>query len=622
MSRIYPILAALSLVIVAGCTKEPNPGDPSGNNGAKKEVAVARLSPLPADSGNTTSIAIASDNSFIALMDGRLVAIDAAGAVRTINGDATHLEVAISPSGDIYAVTATELRRYDATTGSMVSSPIPENGPLATNGRVEGAEIRFSPAGEPFVTLISNYPHTYTYFSTDRGGTWRPLPFPSGRSSLAFSGDVIFTRSGDLLAGDYQGLYRSTDRGASWTLLTAQMPNFAIKLLATSNGDIYRYIPGGGNLSVSHNGGSTFTDITPVNRPPFFTALQEGPDGALYALANSSSTGTLTIDRPMHLIRSTDGGANWKHIIYSQAYDFAMRGQTIAIAAAGTSFSFNRGPGGIQLSRDLGATWTTVGLGEAGTIQDFGFDDAGNLMLLADHALYRRTASGWTTLGSQPGSFLRFASGHGRMLVAGTTSFYLTTDNGATWSEGSYPDYLPAGNGSIEVSDVIALRSGEFLVSITTYRLDLSTHTNGQLYRIGADGVAHKLGGPGQTLERLIEDPDGVVHGTGQTLDPITVTFSTQGYRSSDGGNSWTDETTPSPAQAYNSARRFFRFGGGNGATFSLGSIGSSETTPLTLTGFDALPQSITQVMFGPDDRLYLLTSGGAGLFVSSAAVK
>jgi len=572
---------------------------------------MAQLTDLPLVGGNATGVAVTSNNTVIAAIDGKLYSIAASGgAPQLIDGDAAYSAVAVAPSGEVYAVTATEIYTFNLATGAKKVAPIDPSGPLSVNGRVEDVEFRFSPSGIPFIVLTSNYPRSYVYYSMDTGTTWTQLKTHNGLS-MRYSGDVAFSPSGELFVGDYEGLYTSTDMGETWTLATSTMPNGQIKLLYTSAGDIYRYIPGGGSLGVSHDEGRTFTEITQLNRPPFFIDMQQGSDGALYTLANSSSVGAVPVSRPMSFMRSTDGGTTWTQLLLGQAHEFAMRGSTIAMGLVALESVSQQEMGGVCFSRNSGATWEQSGSRTVGSIQDFGFDKEGHLVLMAEKEIFRQAGSRWEVLGSQL-TFNRFTTApSGAMLVAHPTVVYYSSDDGATWTESPITDYLYPGIGTMMAPVALGRRNGEFIISVTTYRNDLSVHTNGALFRIGNDGVPVRISGAAGNFVSMVEDANGTLYAT-------TVNFA-DALVSTDGGDSWQKQATPIRAMAFNSINKAFWYSGTTG--YSYGTAGDEHPTELKMTGFTEPANYISSAKFGPDDKLYLLTID-QGLYISKSALK
>jgi photosystem II stability/assembly factor-like uncharacterized protein len=615
MQRFY-ILLVFGLVLAA-CDKGATGPDDSNGTGSNT-IAMTALQDLPMIGGNVTGIAIAGDNTIIAAVDGKIYKMSAAGgALQLINGDPVHTAIGLAPTGELYTVAGTDFRTYDPGTGTFKSAPIDPAGPFAQSRRIEQADFFFSPAGEPYVRLINNTPQTFIYHTTDKGATWINQKLPP---AFVYNGGFAFAPNGDMLMSSIYGFYRSTDGGATWSTSPAPSSNYGGEMLAAANGDIYHYAIGAGGLKVSHNGGASFTDLYLVNHPPYFTLLRQGSDGALYALGARAAVGSDPYNRPTSLLRSTDGGATWTNVLYAQGRTFAMRGTTIAVGISGLSATQGGTGGGIYLSSNGGATFSSYGLRPLQTFSDVGFDRSGNMMTLADGGLYRKTATGWQLLGAQPGLFARFATTpKGEMLIANTASVLYSSDDGVTWSENPITDYQSGSPGTVAVTSLIGRRNGGFLLSITTYK-DETGYFNGQIFTVGSDGKPTKIQGVTQSFASIVEDHNGTLYGGTMTLSQISYTFQGQGYVSSDGGVTWTEmEKNAQVGLAFNSRNRYFMVTGTD--TYTMRAPGSDAKPELKLTGFTSQGNYIRRAVFGPDDRLYLITLD-KGVFVSNAPVE
>lgn len=597
-------------LIIGGCTKATDPSDPDGSD--KTAVAVSALTGFPTVGGNATCVSVNPDGSVIAIIDRKLYTLASATSEPTlVNATATHIKLAVAPTDEIYAVTDTEFRTYANAGATANAVPIPANGPLVANGRVDDAKITFSPSGIPFVTLVSNYPRSYIYYSTDKGQSWQALKLPGSANYIGSSADLAFLPNGDLVvavASYFGGLNKTTDLGTTWTKLAGTIPDFPAKMLVAANGNIYTWVPGGGQLRVSKDGGSSFETLTPNNAYPFFTHVIEGAGNVLYGLAGTGG-----------FLRSINGGATWTEVIAVHGSDVATRGSTVVIAKTEDIY---RKSGGLFTSVNSGFTWTQSGLRTMESLSSFGFDKDNNLIVLGDESLFRRVGSAWNAIGSNSNFRYLATTPKGQILVGTTAALSYSGDNGATWIQSKdLPGYIWAGQGEIRFPVVLGKRNGDFLISVTTYRFDLSIHVNGALYKVGASGLPVKiLTGPSGPVTRITEDINGILYAGTSESDANTQQSLNQVFKSVDGGETWqkTGDGT-STVLAFNSQNTALSLGGETG--FTLGPLGSSSPRQLTFTGFTGLPQSIFKAQFTSDDKLYFIEST-KGIFISQAAVR
>jgi photosystem II stability/assembly factor-like uncharacterized protein len=188
------------------------------------------------------------------------------------------------------------------------------------------------------------------YRSVDKGATWSNVyTIPN---SVVGSGDTHvavspgYSTDGTVFAGSFNGIYRSTDQGVTWSLsglsgmsLTsvAVSPNYAQDrtIFAGTKTGLYKSTDGGSNWTSCGFTGNIVVDLA---LSPAYASDQ-----------------TILVGTGAEIYKSTDGGLSWTQIV---------AGTHIAIspnyAADGTVFSSSWNSG-VYESVDRGASWTLIG---------------------------------------------------------------------------------------------------------------------------------------------------------------------------------------------------------------------------------------------------------------------
>ena len=275
--------------------------------------------------------------------------------------------------------------------------------------------------------------------STDAGATWAPID--DGLRSAYVSALLLSSGSSPgVLAGTLgAGIYRSTDAGGTWAASKSGLNQGLISsLVADSTTPDTLFAGTFEGVSVSSDGGASWqpaVDGLPV-APVATLALQPGPDGTLFA-------GTLGDG----LFRSSDGGASWTAAagpadLYISA--LAIDPSNAAVLYAGTSHPTDGTQSQrIYKSSDAGVTWTQTGLdAQSLTITSIVVNPANAAQVLAisqgqgGYFQSKDSGASWTTMavGAQCGGVNAILFDGSTMFLGGTAGVCRSTDGGLNWA--------------------------------------------------------------------------------------------------------------------------------------------------------------------------------------------
>jgi hypothetical protein len=187
--------------------------------------------------------------------------------------------------------------------------------------------------------------------SDNSGSTWHPIQI--GVGGLSVAGLWVNPADPDVLyAGIYGGgVFKSVDRGESWTRLTVgQLPWVGSLVLDERSPDTLYVSIGGDGLYKTNDAGNTWT---PIVGPP-------GVPGVILAwrvVLDPSMAGRLYASDFHRLYRSDDAGETWQLVRDGiQSLLWIDPADSAVLYALGES-------GGLLKSVDRGLTWTAIGAG-------------------------------------------------------------------------------------------------------------------------------------------------------------------------------------------------------------------------------------------------------------------
>lgn len=290
----------------------------------------------------------------------------------------------------------------------------------------------------------------YLWVSADTGKTWVQRDWRHGLNipfGTVFS--LAATRTGKLLLGSWEGIYFSLDNGNTWVKISSFGSETASAFLVTQSGEIFA-----GNVGLwrSSDDGASWTLIADTSVARSVVTMTQTPSGVIlagnYSPFESKSRG---------VIRSTDNGRTWafsnnglsgwgKSIICMAAY-FSGSSRQVFMTS---DFA------GIFRSDDEGLTWSHIDeipeqLGKAVAVYpSLGIFVGATGSVNGDwqRSLYRsQQGSGWERIA--PDLFnnyivLSFAQFDSKRLLVGTNDgMFLLTFNTPTSVEPNRPAQLP-----------------------------------------------------------------------------------------------------------------------------------------------------------------------------------
>ncbi len=370
------------------------------------------------------------------------------GPINVNAGQAVNFNVQASDvdAGQTVTLSATNLPQgalFNLVTGN------PVNGNFAWTPQSGGTfTLNFTATDNAVPPLSTTRSVTVTVAPGAGPGVWAAAG--SGLAGSFLSIRALVVSGANLFAGTQSnGVYRSSDNGATWTSVNTGLPNPSIVSLSVVGPNVYAGT-GGSGLYVTNNNGANWMVAgsgIPLQRG-VYTVSASGP----YLLAGTDAG----------LYNSTDGGANWT--VGGKGFDPPTLSVNSLLALGNTVYAGTIS--GFYVSTNNGGNWTPANTGLANGL-------ALNILSLLQRGgmLYAGTFDGvystslsnlnWTKLntGNPSGQPIYGVAGDTNYLFANNPStVYFSVDGGANWAiiNGGqpplYPLSLAAANGYVFVT--------------------------------------------------------------------------------------------------------------------------------------------------------------------------
>jgi len=357
---------------------------------------------------------------------------------------------------------------------------------------------------------------TSLFATSNSGASWSPLDSHIPGAVTGFSPDP--GAAGVLVAATQGGVYRTTNSGASWNLVS-QVSSLSLSRSPANSATLYG-ISCGASLQ-STDGGLTWKNAGISGSCP--NAILADPLTAATAYAYDALS---TVYGGPY--KTTDGGATWNLSntgLPSPANIYSM------VAASDGALYVDLLNQGVYKSADHGATWVSVGPGNVPAAIHGLAAAPGNPLVLykstASTSILKTTDGGtrWVTAGILPSAAgaLAVSPANPLTVYAATQNppgVYVSTDGGATWNPSgaglgpAVPTqfiFSPAGNGTAYALAPVTTSGFAAKINPTGAGLVWSTYLGGF-----SDSVANDIAA----------SPAGDAFVTGYNEGPLRVTSS------------------------------------------------------------------------------------------------
>lgn len=432
------------------------------------------------------------------------------------------------------------------------------------------------------------------YRSTNAGLTWlaaNPGHYAAYMSDFALG--VAPSAPTHVFAGG-QGLYRSTDSGATFTFIPNGIEGGPTYSIAVDPSDPQSFIVGTDAAGVfdTHDGGETWTSLnTGMSNQILETAIDPRGNGTYFA-----PNGT-------DLLRSTDAGAHWS----PSGTGLSPGGRwSVAIDPSSPDTVYTTGGSVVYRSTDDGDSWTPFSpdLG-SGTLSDLAVDPVdGDVVFVSKANTFYRTGDAgatWTTYSSYAGAIV-FAP-DGTAYVGGDGTVLRFAPASAT------PETVGTGLSGTVMSVAIDHEHPDTVYAGTTTGTYQSVDRGGHWSKLTADGLTSPF------ANAIIVQGSHLIVATGHGIATIDLAGPSAATGSADppSGTSVAVHGTGNPNGG--AATAFFEYG----TTTAYG----STTTPTSIgSGTSDVPVSanLSGLTRGATYHYRVVVTNGGGIAVGDDA--
>jgi len=397
------------------------------------------------------------------------------------------------------------------------------------------------------------------------------------------SGGIV-KHNGALYAGAPTGIFKSVDKGFSWTKTTGVLPGRDALVLVSFSGALYAQSTFGNlfdryaKLFRSNDDGASWIELTGVKSMTYSTSFPYAAGNALYivsseGLVKSRDGGTtwvaasnglpdkfpsrlFTVGNTLYaamrgLYKSTDDGASWQLV----KPDMLVSGAGVGVLGT-TLFTYVEGSGIVKSQE--GATWEKAGDLPAGTVPLILHEADGVLYVGSFTGLYKSTDAGktWVATGNLGNvAVVSISSANGVLYVTTANSTGILSPIALLTSADQGDSFTKAGMGLPILTNLLGTAKGAVLTETAQGKFlsrdggnTWKTTDNAELRGIFGDYLAGDC-----RVYRLSEPVGDIFMPGGRDFCHILVgdTLYTSGldglFRSRDGGASWEVLTGPWP---------------------------------------------------------------------------